>query len=126
MWNKRIAALLLTLATVAATGCQKTDPVLDKKDPVSITLWHYYNGAQKETLDNMIQEFNETEGAETGIVVAAYNQGNVNELMERVLESAQKKVGSDPVPNMFAAYADTAYEIDKMGLVADIGQYLSQ
>lgn len=34
-------------------------------------------------------------------------------------------VFQDPVPNIFAAYADTAYQIDALGLVADLGQYLT-
>lgn len=30
------------------------------------------------------------------------------------------------MPNIFAAYADTAYQIDSMGLVTDLSQYLTQ
>ncbi|MEG0565475.1 MAG: ABC transporter substrate-binding protein, partial [Hungatella sp.] len=31
-------------------------------DPTIVTIWHYYNGAQKEAFDKRVTVFNETEG----------------------------------------------------------------
>ncbi len=117
-------ALLLALGA----GCSdKKEPVsLDPKNPVTINIWHYYNGAQKTAFDQLIAEFNESVGREKGIIVEGVNQGSVSKLTEAIIDSAQNKVGTDPVPNIFAAYADTAYQIDALGLVADLGQYLTQ
>ena len=117
-------ALLLALGA----GCSdKKEPVsLDPKNPVAINIWHYYNGAQKTAFDQLIAEFNESVGREKGIIVEGVNQGSVSKLTEAIIDSAQNKVGTDPVPNIFAAYADTAYQIDALGLVADLGQYLTQ
>ncbi|MFR8331665.1 MAG: extracellular solute-binding protein [Oscillospiraceae bacterium] len=99
---------------------------LDPNNPVSITLWHYYNGSQKNALTDMVEEFNKTDGRDKGIVVEAVNLGSITELKNSILDSAAGKVGSDPVPNIFAAYADTAYQIDSMGLVTDLSQYPTQ
>ncbi len=93
---------------------------------MTITVWHYYNGIQQSNFDARVQEFNETVGAAQGIVVEALNQGDVNGLSERVLESANHAVGAAQMPDIFAAYADTAYEINKMGLVVDITQYMTE
>lgn len=47
------------------TGCEKKDPYgLSAKNPVTITIWHYYNGVQKEGFDQLVQTFNESEGRE--------------------------------------------------------------
>lgn len=116
-----IAAVCLSLLA----GCQKKDPYgLSEETPISITVWHYYNGVQKEEFDNLIRTFNENEGRKQGIIVKAYNKGSIDELSNLINESINKKIGSEPLPDVFSAYADKVYEIDKMGLAADISSYL--
>lgn len=123
-WLAAAAASAVLLGSLA--GCGEKNYGLSKKDPVSITVWHYYNGAQKQMFDELVTQFNETVGAEKGIVVQAFSQGTVNELSEKVMDAANEAVGADEVPDIFAAYADTAYEIYKKGLTADLNTYLTQ
>lgn len=121
--------LLLALSVcllLGASGCAKQEYGLNKNKPVTISIWHYYNGAQKQKFDEMVAKFNETVGAEKGIIVEAFNQGNVNELIDKVMDAANHKVGADEIPDIFAAYADTAYSVDKMELLADLSPYLTQ
>ena len=99
---------------------------MDPKNPVSIEIWHYYNGPQKIAFDEAVNEFNETVGLEQGIIVEAFNQGNISQLIENVLNAANKKVGAGDVPDIYAAYPDTAYQVDKLGLVASLDQYLTE
>ena len=134
--GRRLAAILAAAMLLAGAGCTSGQGEtsgetaktvkLDPNNPVSITLWHYYNGSQKNALTDMVEEFNKTDGRDKGIVVEAVNLGSITELKNSILDSAAGKVGSDPVPNIFAAYADTAYQIDSMGLVTDLSQYLTQ
>jgi multiple sugar transport system substrate-binding protein len=117
-----IAAACLSLLA----GCQKKDPYgLSEENPISVTVWHYYNGVQKEEFDNLIRSFNENEGRKQGIIVKAYNKGSIDELSNLINESINKKIGSEPLPDVFSAYADKVYEIDQMGLAADISSYLT-
>lgn len=123
---KKIAALLC--ACLILGGCSSQNPYekeLDPKNPITLTLWHYYNGIQKTALDNMIEEFNNTVGSEKGIVVEANNVGSILELTDKVKEAAAGKVGASEMPEIFTAYADTAYELNADGYVADLSQYLS-
>lgn len=128
--KKRLIALAASVSLLIpfAGGCanQKEPVKLDPKNPVTVDIWHYYNGAQKTAFDHLITEFNETIGLEKGIIVEGINQGSINELTCSIIDSAQNKVGTDPVPNIFAAYADTAFQIDNLGLVADISPYISR
>jgi multiple sugar transport system substrate-binding protein len=108
------------------TACSPIDRYgLDPKNTISIEIWHYYNGLQKAAFDEMVMEFNETVGLKKGIIVEAFSQGNVDDLKRKVMESVNKKIGAEPMPDMFAAYADNAYQIDKLGFVADINSYLT-
>lgn len=127
---KRVRMILLCAAVallcLSTAGC-KSDPYgLSRDNPEYVTIWHYYNGAQKQMFDEMVIEFNETVGAEKGIVVEAFSQGTVDELSQKVVDAANQKVGADAIPDVFAAYADTAYEIHRMGLAANLSAYLTK
>lgn len=106
------------------TGCGSKSP-LDPKNPTRITVWTYYNGDQLSAFDSMVEEFNGSVGAEKGIIVKSVSQGSVNDLEANVLSAVQGEVGADEVPNIFMAYADTAYTVDQMGQVMDLQDYLS-
>lgn len=99
---------------------------LDPKNPVTVTVWHYYNGSILNAFDKMVYEFNETVGMEKGIIVEGYGHGNVTELEKAVISSANKEVGSLDIPNVFASYADTAYQAEEMGILANLGDYFSE
>lgn len=96
-----LGALLLCGASVL-TSCASNHG-LSAKSPVTITVWHYYNGAQKQTFDRLVAEFNMTVGAERGIIVDASSKGNVNDLIAHTLDAINHKVGADNVPNIIAA-----------------------
>lgn len=129
--SRRIISFLCAavLAAVCLSGCGKkgtTKSVLDPKNPTSISIWNYYNGAQLSSFNELVDSFNETKGKELGIVVSSVSQGSVNDLHTNAINAVTGKVGAEEVPNIFAAYADTAYEIDQMGALVNLADYLSQ
>lgn len=99
---------------------------LDPKHPTTIQIWHYYNSAQKNAFDELTQEFNETIGAKQGIIVEGHSLGDVNNLEESVMSAINKEVGSEELPNIFASYADTAFKIEQLDLLADLEPYFSE
>ena len=127
------AALSAALAVGGLVGCasqqsaeQEKQVSLDPNNPVALTVWHYYNGAQQASFDSLVSEFNESVGKEKGIYVEAYSQGSVSDLEKAVTASAAGEVGSDPLPDIFSTYSDTAYTVEKQGKLADISQYFTQ
>lgn len=118
----------LCLAAVMAWalwGCKEKSP-LDPDDPVTLTVWHYYNGSQQAAFDALTERFNDTVGREKGIVVENYSQGSVSDLETAVRDSAAQKVGASPMPDIFSSYADTAYEMETAGALADLSHYLEE
>lgn len=113
--------------TMSLIGCGKgNDTPLDPKKPVTIEVWNYYNGDQLTAFDALVKEFNETVGKEQGIIVKSSSQGSVNDLENNVLAAIRGEVGAAEVPNIFMAYADTAYAVDRMGDTIDLKKYLTQ
>ena len=77
--RSRFICILLTgvLMLMSFSGCSKQDDyedLLDEKSPVTITIWHYYNGVQQTQFDEMVAEFNSTVGLEKGIIVEAISK----------------------------------------------------
>lgn len=116
---------MAAVLVIALAGCGDKSP-LDPGDPVSLTIWHYYNGSQQLAFDTLIEEFNETTGREKGIYVQSYSQGSVSDLETAVRDSIAGKVGADAMPDIFSSYADTAYEVEQAGALADLSDYLSE
>ena len=124
--HKRVIAVVL-LAVFLLSACGGAgDHGLDPAAPTTVTVWHYYNGVQQDTFDSMIVEFNETVGHDLGIVVEARSKGTVSDLSESVLAALRQDDGAEPAPDMFAAYAETAYTADSLGCVADLSKYFTE
>ena len=96
-----------------------------KSDPVTITVWTYYNGDQLDAFNNLTEKFNETVGKKQGITVDSKSLGTVEDLEKNVLAAADEEVGASEVPNIFSAYADTAYTMDQKDMLVDISDYLT-
>ena len=118
--------LAVLLATAGTPATAQTAIRLDPQKPQTLMLWHYYNGIQQQEFDRLVLAFNEGVGAEQGVIVEAHSQGSINDLTTQLLASANHEPGADEMPDLFGAYADTAYQLDQMGLVADISPYLTE
>lgn len=117
---------MAVLLAVSMAGCAKSEHGLDPAHPVTIKVWHYYNSAQKNAFDAMVDEFNETVGLEKGIVVEGHNQGNVEGLSASVAASMNQEVGSQPLPNIFQSYSDVALTAVQRELLVDLDQYFTK
>ena len=122
MAHKRVVLCLLgtILAASMLSVCAGK-----KSDPVTITVWTYYNGDQLDTFNNLTEKFNEPVGKKQGITVDSKSLGTVEDLEKNVLAAADEEVGASEVPNIFSAYADTAYTMDQKDMLVDISDYLT-
>ena len=133
MKRKYVARLLAAALMMSMTGCGgSTDSAdsgkvkLDPDHPVSLTIWHYYNGAQQAMFDTLVKEFNASVGKEQGIYVEGYSQGSVSDLEQAINNSLNGEVGADELPNIFSSYSDTAYAAQKEDKLADLSQYFTE
>lgn len=134
MKKRRAAGVLLTvLMAVSLCGCgasggtsgKSAQVKLDPNHPVSLTIWHYYNGTQQATFDSLVEEFNATTGKDEGIYVEGYSQGSVADLEKAVTSALAGDVGAEELPDIFSSYADTAYDVQKQGKLTDLKQYFT-
>lgn len=121
-------ALLFIMISMMAVGCSadgNTGSPLDPEKPITVTVWHYYNGNIKDKFDALVSEFNETKGIDLGIVVDAQSQGDVGQLATAVYESASKSIGAQPMPDIFAAYPDNAFRVHEITELVNLETYFT-
>lgn len=87
-WKKAAALLGLGALLLGLTGCAQ------KKEPIELTVWTYYNGEQLGAFNEAVEAFNATEGKNHNITVSASSLGSVNDLEQNVMDALQGKVGA--------------------------------
>ena len=103
------------------------DEVLNKNEPITINIWHYYSASQKENFDSLIDNFNASEGAKYGVYVRGIRRaGNASEISSFLADALSQKLGADETPDIFSAYPDTAYDFNKQGLLLDLADFFTE
>lgn len=107
------------------SGCQSNHG-LHAKNPVTISLWHNYGGQMKETMDKMVDEYNETVGAEKGIIISVTSISSSSTLHEKLLMAANRDPGTPTMPDISTANPKTAITLAEKGLLADLDEQFSK
>lgn len=109
------------------TSKYNIDLILDKNEPVNISIWHYYNSKQKEMFDKLIDEFNASVGLKYGVSVKGIRRaGNASEIASFLSETLSKNSNTDEIPDIFSAYPDTAYEFNRQNLLLDLSDFFTE
>ncbi len=98
---------------------------MDPKKPVTLTLWHNYGGQMKDTMDQMVDEFNETLGAETGVAINVTSISSSSTLHEKITLAVNHDPGAPSLPDITTAYPKTAIKLKEKDLLVDLTQYFT-
>lgn len=127
--KKIVRTGLLCFLCLFMTSCNMLpaqNKSLDPDNPITVTVWNYYNGTVKDRFDELVLEFNDTIGTEQGIVIEAQSYGDVNELADALFSSANAEIGSLPMPDVFAAYPDNVFRVNQITELANLKNYFSK
>lgn len=128
MRRKFLVSIICIMMSMILASCSilSSRDVLDPENPITVTVWNYYNGSVKDKFDELVAIFNETIGAEKGIVIEAQSYGDVNELADAVFATANNEIGSLPMPDIFAAYSDNAFRVKQITDLVNFSDYFSK
>lgn len=118
---KRILVLLTLVTLPVLVGCGSSGAASSEK-PVTLTLWHNYGGQLKDTMDEMVDEFNETVGVNKGIIINVTSISGSATLHEKLTMAADGDPGAPSLPDITTAYPKTALILAEKGLLADLDQ----
>lgn len=120
-----LAAVCIMGNSVSAEETYDDGGILNPETPVTLTVWHYYNGAHQAAFDKLVEEFNNTVGKDLGIYVEEYSKGSVSDLETAISESVSGTVGAEEMPDLFSTYTDSALGLQKDGILTDLKQYFT-
>ena len=119
---KKLCIFFLTIILlVGMTGCGNKVT----NDPITLTMWHVYGSQTESPLNVMIDEFNQTKGKESGIVISVVSVTNSTAIDDALIASANNEPGAVPMPDLFTAYPRVAEEIG-LDRLLDWSGYLSE
>jgi len=95
---------------------------INTKKPTTLTLWHNYGGQMKDTMDEMIDEFNETVGIEEGIILSVTSISGSAALHDKLTMAANGDPGAPSLPDITTAYPKTALLLAEKGLLSDLNE----
>ncbi len=112
------------ICTLLLTGC-KSNEILSVKNPVTINLWHNYGGLMKDTMDSLIDEFNDTDGKEKGIIINVTSLSGSATIQEKLKMAVNDEPGAPELPDITTLYPNTALMLAEKGLLIDIESLFS-
>ncbi|WP_227019196.1 extracellular solute-binding protein [Sinanaerobacter chloroacetimidivorans] len=123
--KKFLYIMVFALVFFLFTSCND-DHGLKPKEPVTLSLWHNYGGQMKETMDNMVDEFNETVGAEKGIILSVTSISSSAALHEKLMMIANGDPGAPEMPDITTANPKTALILAEKGLLANLDDLFTE
>ena len=112
-----LGALLLSLCA-GCSGAPRQEDTL-----TTITVWHVYGGQTDSPLNDLIAQFNQTVGKESGINVQVTSVSNTNTIHEVVLASANGEPGASELPDLFISYPKTVLALPDDSILVDYRDY---
>lgn len=91
-------------------GCSSKS-LLDKDNPVTLTMWHVYGEQANSPMNQLIAEFNETEGKDKGIIINVTKITNASKIGSELEESLSKEPGADPMPDLYTGHIHNAKQV---------------
>ena len=119
-----VFTIVVLLFLPISAGCDNSIK-LNPKNPVTLTFWHNYGGQLKETMDSMVDEFNDTVGAEKGIIINVTSISGSATLHKKLTMAANGDPGAPSLPDITTAYPKTALILAQKGLLADLNEQFS-
>ena len=123
MKKSGICVFILLLLSLTLTACEATGR---RREPVTLTVWHVYGGQTDSPLNDLIEEFNETVGAEEGIKLQVTVVSNTNNIHDAVLRAANGEPGTTGLPDLFISYPKTVLAMPDSDILVDYRDYFTQ
>jgi multiple sugar transport system substrate-binding protein len=126
VFTKRKYVILILILLLAPTIILTLNLInMKNKNPITLTLWHNYGGQMKETMDEMIEEFNETIGTEEGVIINVTSISGSSTLHDKLIMAANGDPGAPVLPDITTAYPKTALVLVEKGLLLDLDEQFS-
>ncbi len=95
-------------------------------NPITLTLWHNYGGQMKDTMDEMVEEFNGTVGLKKGVIINVTSISGSSTLHDKLTMAANGDPGAPELPDITTAYPKTAMILAEKELLVNLDDQFSE
>jgi multiple sugar transport system substrate-binding protein len=110
---------------ILITGCGKKS-ILDPNNPVTLVLWHQYGEQMKISMDELINEFNNTVGREQGIIVETGLVAGERIINEHLMTAINGDPGAPKLPDIATIYPRMGVLLMEADLLLDLSVLFSE
>ena len=122
-WKRSAFCILLCIALVLPlVGCAGAAKP-SAKNPVTLTIWHTYVEQMGDAFAVLINEFNDTTGAQAGVRIEVAAIANATELNGRLMDAVNGVPGAPALPDLAVLYPKIALLLANKDLLTDFGAY---
>ncbi len=115
--NAILALTPLLISLFPLSSCGKSASPLDPSSPVTLTMWHVYGEQADSPMNQYVDEFNRTLGAEKGIVINVTLMSNASQIGDKLLSAQQGKAGVPAMPDLFFCHTSNAKALGSENLI---------
>lgn len=123
MTRKRLLAGVILLLTATVSCNKKESYGLDPNNPITLTLWNAFQSSARTAFEDLVDEFNQTEGAKKGIFVVSRNFSSLEKLTTTLKTSISQQ---KETPDLCQATIDTAFYANQQKLLVNLSKYCSK
>ena len=123
--KQKTVVLLLIFSLFALSACNDKEPQLDPHKPVTITMWHNFGGQMQQSMDVLVDEYNNTIGKDKGIIISVVSIAAFKDIENSLQLIANGDPGAPEMPDLTVAYPKTALFLLEEGLIAPLDEFLS-
>ncbi len=108
IWKQTLrtkATLSVIFLVCFLAGCDDSPLTPDKF--VSLTFWHVYGAQTHSPMNELVKEFNRTEGKKHGIIINVTSVSNSSAIHKTLVAAAKRQPGAAILPDLFACYPKT-------------------
>ncbi|NLB10771.1 MAG: ABC transporter substrate-binding protein, partial [Clostridiaceae bacterium] len=107
--NKKNLALIAYFIVVLGlfSFCSRKPVRLNPKQPLTVTLWHNYDGQMQRSMNELIDEFNMTIGRDEGVIISVTAVAAMEDQEEQLSMITAGVPGAERMPDIFTAYPRT-------------------
>ena len=91
--------------------------LLDARKPVTLSMWHVYGEQADSPMNRLIKEFNETVGAEKGVIIDVTLMSNASQIGQKLLAAQDDAPGVPNMPDLFFCHSNNAEELGVENLI---------
>ncbi len=99
------SCILLSIFTLTLLGCDNLP--MDEDAPVSLTFWHVYGSQTHSPMNELVREFNRTEGKKQGIIINVTSVSDSSSIHKSLVAAAKRDPGAALLPDIFTCYPKT-------------------